>query len=307
MKLVNRILALTAAAFLAGCSHYMGPVAMLDNAQPVGSPYTKELAIQYRMLADSLSGDAAKHFAEKGLAAVNGEMVPPDMLSDDPVSFGGPNPAAVAVARGELIKALASGGPAMAPYQAAIAQTRYDGWADSMQKFPGDNESCQQRYKIAMNTLQQEIAVPPMPNLPPPSSPAPAPEVAQTFPAPVTPSPRGAEVPLREASFLAFFDWDKYNINSGASAVLESVVREIMSRSDIKKIHIAGYTDTSGPERYNMKLSLKRAKAVRRYLIEHGVSAKKITVKGYGEHDLLVPTADGVREPRNRRAQITFE
>ncbi|MDE2336648.1 MAG: OmpA family protein, partial [Alphaproteobacteria bacterium] len=72
-------------------------------------------------------------------------------------------------------------------------------------------------------------------------------------------------------------------------------------------IHVAGYTDTSGSERYNMKLSLRRAEAVRRYLVEHGVDAKKITVQGHGEHDLLVPTGGNVREPRNRRAQITFE
>ncbi len=304
MKLVNGILALAAAAALAGCSHYMGSVEMLDNAQPVGSPYTKELAIQYRMLADSQSGSEAKHFAEKGLAAVNGQLVPPDMLQNDPEVFGsGPNPAAIAVARSQLVSALASGGVSLAPYQAAIAQTRYDCWAANINQFPGDNESCQQSYQIAMNALQQQIALAPMPNLPPV---VPAPKT-EKFPAPVKPAAHGTLVPLQEASFLAFFDWDKYNINSGAGAVLDSVVREITSRNDIKKIDIAGYTDTSGPERYNMKLSLKRAKAVRTYLVKHGIPEKEIAVKGYGEHKLLVPTKDNVREPRNRRAQITFE
>ncbi len=303
MKLVNGILALAAAATLAGCSHYMGPVQMLDNAQPVGSAYTKELAIQYRMLADSQSGSEAKYFAEKGLAAVNGMLVPPDMLQNDPeVVDSGPNPAEIAVARGQLVSALASGGVSIAPYEAAIAQTRYDCWAADIGTFPGDSQSCQQSYQTAMSALQQQIALAPMPNLPPV---VPAPKEA--FPAPVKPATHGTQVPLQEASFLAFFDWNKYNINSGAASVLDSVLREIKSRNDIKKIDIAGYADTSGPERYNMRLSLKRAKAVRAYLVKSGIPEKEIAVKGYGEHNLLVPTKDNVREPRNRRAQITFE
>ena len=52
---------------------------------------------------------------------------------------------------------------------------------------------------------------------------------------------------------------------------------------------------------------MKRANSVRDALIERGVDATLIKVEGRGEDELLVQTADGVREPANRRAQITFE
>ena len=89
--------------------------------------------------------------------------------------------------------------------------------------------------------------------------------------------------------------------------MLDTVAQEIKSRHDIKKIIVRGYTDTSGGEEYNMRLSVKRANAVRAVLIAHGIPAHKIQTEGHGETDLLVPTPKGVREPQNRRAQITFE
>ena len=71
--------------------------------------------------------------------------------------------------------------------------------------------------------------------------------------------------------------------------------------------HGAGHTDTSGPEAYNMALSLRRANAVKDALVRNGVPAQAITVIGRGEQGLLVQTADGVREPQNRRVEIVIQ
>jgi len=68
-----------------------------------------------------------------------------------------------------------------------------------------------------------------------------------------------------------------------------------------------GHTDKSGPESYNMALSLRRANAVKDALVREGVPATAITVVGKGETQPLVPTADGVREPQNRRVEIVIE
>ncbi|MDF3025525.1 MAG: OmpA/MotB domain protein, partial [Alphaproteobacteria bacterium] len=70
---------------------------------------------------------------------------------------------------------------------------------------------------------------------------------------------------------------------------------------------IIGHTDSSGSTNYNEKLSVKRANAVRDGLIARGLSAEMVRVESRGESDLLVKTADNVREPANRRAQITLE
>src|SRR5882757_568930 len=73
------------------------------------------------------------------------------------------------------------------------------------------------------------------------------------------------------------------------------------------RITATGHTDTSGPENYNMALSLRRANAVKDALVREGVPATAIAVVGRGEQGLLVPTPDGVREPQNRRVEIVLQ
>jgi OmpA family len=70
------------------------------------------------------------------------------------------------------------------------------------------------------------------------------------------------------------------------------------------QINVTGYTDTSGSAEYNLVLSQQRAETVADALIQEGVPATDIVTVGRGEEDLLVPTADGVVEPRNRRVEI---
>ena len=67
-----------------------------------------------------------------------------------------------------------------------------------------------------------------------------------------------------------------------------------------------GHTDKSGPDNYNMALSLRRANTVKDSLVRNGVPATAISVVGVGESQPLVQTADGVREPQNRRVEIVI-
>ena len=68
-----------------------------------------------------------------------------------------------------------------------------------------------------------------------------------------------------------------------------------------------GHTDTSGPESYNMALSLRRANTVKSALVAEGVPANVITVVGKGETGLMVQTGPNVREPQNRRVEIILK
>lgn len=106
--------------------------------------------------------------------------------------------------------------------------------------------------------------------------------------------------------YLVFFDFDKSEIGAGGQNVLDAVAEEIRSRS-LNAVTIVGHTDAAGPKSYNNKLAMRRANSVRDALIQRGVNASLIRVEGRGEDNLLVQTADGVREPANRRAQITFD
>ena len=73
------------------------------------------------------------------------------------------------------------------------------------------------------------------------------------------------------------------------------------------KVTCTGHTDTVGPARYNLALSLRRASAVKDALVREGVAAGSIAVVGRGEESLLVPTKEGVREPQNRRVEIVVQ
>ncbi|MBM3560422.1 MAG: OmpA family protein, partial [Alphaproteobacteria bacterium] len=73
------------------------------------------------------------------------------------------------------------------------------------------------------------------------------------------------------------------------------------------KIRSTGHADRSGSDAYNMRLSQRRADAVKAELVRLGLKASDIAVVARGEANPLVPKADGVREPQNRRVEIVFE
>jgi outer membrane protein OmpA-like peptidoglycan-associated protein len=106
--------------------------------------------------------------------------------------------------------------------------------------------------------------------------------------------------------FLVFFDWNKAVVTPEAASILDTVVKAAEKKGDVRVV-VTGFTDTSGPADYNMILSVRRAEAVKAVLESQGIPANNITTIGRGQEDPLVPTADGVREPQNRRAQIQFE
>jgi outer membrane protein OmpA-like peptidoglycan-associated protein len=75
----------------------------------------------------------------------------------------------------------------------------------------------------------------------------------------------------------------------------------------VTRIEVNGYTDRSGSDQYNQGLSVRRANAVAAELLRRGVPRNEIATRGFGESNPLVPTADGVREPQNRRVEIILK
>ena len=121
-------------------------------------------------------------------------------------------------------------------------------------------------------------------------------------PAAAPPPPPPAAAP----SYMVFFDWDRSNLSQQALNTIKQAAGAYKTKGNAR-ITATGHTDTSGPEAYNMALSLRRANTVKDALVREGVPATAIAVIGRGEQGLLVQTADGVREPQNRRVEIVIQ
>jgi OmpA-OmpF porin, OOP family len=110
-----------------------------------------------------------------------------------------------------------------------------------------------------------------------------------------------ADASKPQTEYLVFFDWNKSNITPAADKTIADAVKAFGAAAKIK---VVGHTDTSGSAAYNLKLSVRRAEAVKKTLVAKGVPAKQIATEGKGDTQLMVQTGKNVREPSNRRAQI---
>jgi OOP family OmpA-OmpF porin len=124
------------------------------------------------------------------------------------------------------------------------------------------------------------------------------PEPAALAPAAVAPA--AAPAPVMAG---VNFDFDKAVIRQEDFSKLDQDVSTLKQWGDIK-VEVAGHTDYIGTDEYNMGLSVRRADAVRMYLIDKGIAADRLTVKGYGESQ---PIADNTTEAgrfQNRRVEL---
>jgi outer membrane protein OmpA-like peptidoglycan-associated protein len=136
---------------------------------------------------------------------------------------------------------------------------------------------------------------------PKPAAPQSVPPYTAPRPAPQAATPAQAEA----AKFLVFFDWDKATLTPEARRIIASAADEY-KKTGSTRIVATGHTDLSGSPQYNLRLSERRADAVKAELVRLGVPATVITTIGKGEEDPLVPTKDGVREAQNRRVEIVI-
>jgi len=100
-----------------------------------------------------------------------------------------------------------------------------------------------------------------------------------------------------------FFEFDHASIPVSELDKLSNFLRRIDSPS-LMHIQVESHTDSKGSAKYNNKLSIKRAKAVRDYLIQHGVQSSKILHKGFGEEFPLEANDTEERRSKNRRTEI---
>ena len=299
MPLIVPVAMLSVASTLAGCSNWSYSPAMRGNMDTEGfnrgsvnegapkapGNFAQSLGAEYSSLANEVartpttgaSGDwdDADYFSRKGLQAQRGEAVPPENNANwlIPLEGGYGFRTQLADARGRLVKALDDGGRSEKPALAARAQSRYDCWVWEMERDwkTGSNGTCRAEFLAALDEMEN-----------PPKS--------------------GATVPLE---YNVYFEFNKSNLTPEARQAVDNVVGTAQ-RDSTAKIDLVGKADRAGTDAYNMKLSERRANAVRDALVADGIPADRIGVNWVGEREPPVPTADGVREPRNRVVTITL-
>ena len=131
----------------------------------------------------------------------------------------------------------------------------------------------------------------------PPPAPPPTPVAAP-------PAPPPAAVAPQRQMFIVFFEFDKSTLTADGRRIVDSAAAAY--KSGRSGVQIAGYTDLAGTQQYNLALSKRRADTVKAALVRDGVPASAIDESWHGKENPRVPTADGVREPQNRRVEITM-
>ena len=252
----------------------------VQTMTPTGSAFSQGLATGYSGLAQQQAREydwyAAEVFASKAREAGNGGAPPPELPADWYDRPGGSPIEAVYPelmdVRGKLVAKLDGGARDNDGARAAQAQVAYDCWVEEASEPNSDASGCR---KTVLDYLAQA-----------------APAIAKASPA----------APLPEV-YLVFFAFDKFNISPVAAKVLDKVIDDFHTTGSAR-LDVQGYTDLSGSVAYNLKLSERRADAVKGYLLAHGIEAGQVRTEWFGKSRPRVPTPDGVRNQENRRAEL---
>jgi outer membrane protein OmpA-like peptidoglycan-associated protein len=112
-----------------------------------------------------------------------------------------------------------------------------------------------------------------------------------------------AAQPARAAHFTLYFVEASDDLTEDSKRALEDMLADVAKRT-VPDVVVVGHTDAVGSDQYNDALALKRAERVRSTLIARGIPEQDIVAIGRGKRELLIPTANGMAEPRNRRVEI---
>lgn len=102
---------------------------------------------------------------------------------------------------------------------------------------------------------------------------------------------------------LVLFDFNKYEVKNKVKGSLNILAKALEENPDIR-IKIDGYTDFIGSEGYNLELSVKRAKAIKNYLVDRGVKSSNISIEGYGKQNPIANNATAAGRAKNRRVEF---
>jgi len=201
--------------------------------------------------------------------------------------------------------ALATAAGAQSRVTAADGGNRIDNWQNGTGEYVwknGTNEYCWRDSSWTPATAAKGcdgalvVAAP----APPPVA-APAPRAAPPAPPPPPPPPPAATKVTYAAD--AFFDFDKSVLKPEGKAKLDDLISKVKG-INLEVIIAVGHTDSIGTDAYNQKLSVRRAEAVKAYLVSKGIEKNRVYTEGKGEKQPVADNKTAEGRAKNRRVEI---
>jgi OmpA-OmpF porin, OOP family len=100
-----------------------------------------------------------------------------------------------------------------------------------------------------------------------------------------------------------YFELDEHKIRKESLLTLD-ILLDFMKRNPTVRIEVAGHTDNSGDDTYNLNLSQRRAESIKKHLVDKGIEESRIEAKGYGESQPLIPNLTKENQRLNRRIEV---
>ncbi|UUX49245.1 OmpA family protein [Nisaea acidiphila] len=335
----GRAFALLLACSVGACA--LGPydTEELKDLPPPDSLFLQELSRQYVELGDMERAeydwpDTAR-FYDRAIRAAKGEIFEPEQLSArylDPAEQ-----TELSDARTQLASLFSAGARSIAGPESARGQAGFDCWIQELEEGhqPADIAYCRAIFVAAVSEIEAAVKGALVVLLPDADGKLGAVSVdnaggsvlldterasALVAAAGATPRSAGTFVqadveavfgaalaasPAPPVTFVLYFEQGTDNLTSESRDLL-ATVSETITRRKLPQVEISGHTDRAGTTAYNDRLALDRARIVNSSVLGLGVPARVVAVESYGERAPIVPTADGVSEPRNRRVEIVI-
>ena len=294
----SKLILLLPLFFLMACSAAYEQVKEIDSKNPKN--FKEHLLYNYKINAsfeaeEMHDWNSAKLYSEKALRALSGENIYPEKITYWKLPI-------------EIVKDIRSGyNNLLSIYDEAIikdpknlakAISSLDCWAEQEEEKwqTWDIDKCKNDFHTAMHDIynllteedeQEEVAE----------------VIEQEGEDEDTPQVViVTENQEKEVMQIIYFDFD----NSRLSEVSKNTLFDFLdkNKNQLSRYIIFGHTDTKGAKKYNMELSIKRAKSVKQALLDLGIIPDAISILGKGENELAIDTPDDTKHPANRRAEV---
>tara|TARA_R110002094_G_scaffold14765_32_gene25919 strand:+ start:1984 stop:2835 length:852 start_codon:yes stop_codon:yes gene_type:complete len=281
MKFLKFAMAIALLPLLAACAAGPNTDATMKMANK-GSAFDKALQAEYVVLAvaeaKEWDTEDANYFNNKAITAANGEDVQPQAV--DERTIVGDVKWELEAARQALRAELLGGSKEWAPAESARAQAMFDCWLQEEEDGPKkDADACKAAFNEALNKI---------PGMRP----------AMMMKA----MPKATKMP---GPFVVYFDFDSFDLSATGEAVVKEAA-EAAQAAGASKVIVIGHTDKAGSDEYNAGLSRARAASIGNQLMLNGVARDMVERSAAGESFPEKATADGMKEPLNRRVVISL-